>query len=126
MSRPRQGVKPRGPGQALAGPLEGSLPQRGVYQPRVRESSLTLPRTWGSFSTMELEERSLDDNLEGRCAVCGAELTEDEVHAARESGPPFLCSRHSAEEVPLTEEEKVAGDDPEQSGEGPSIGPGGA
>lgn len=72
-----------------------------------------------------LEERTLDDNLERRCEVCGAELTEAEVHAAREAGKPFLCSQHVAEEFPLVGEEEPAGDEPDRPGEQPGIGPGG-
>ena len=56
---------------------------------------------------MELEEHS-DDNLALRCVVCDVELTEAEILAAREAGPPFLCSRHTAEEVPLVEEEEAS------------------
>lgn len=56
---------------------------------------------------MELEERS-DDNLERRCAVCGIELTEAEILDGREAGPPFLCSSHTAEEVPLVNEDEAA------------------
>lgn len=46
---------------------------------------------------MDLEERTLDDNLADRCEVCGASLTEPEILAAREEGPPFLCSAHALE-----------------------------
>ncbi len=75
---------------------------------------------------MDLEERSLPDSLERTCAVCGAGLTESELHASREAGGPFLCSVHASEEVPIAQEEEVAGDEPDEAGEGPSIGPGGA
>ena len=75
---------------------------------------------------MGLEERTLPDSLERRCAVCGAELTEEEIHASREAGGPFLCSLHASEEVPMGQEEEAAGDELEEPGEAPSIGPGGA
>jgi hypothetical protein len=73
-----------------------------------------------------LEEDSLPDSLQRRCEVCGAELTEAEIHASREAGGPFLCSTHAAEQVPIVREEEPAGDDPDQPGERPSIEPGGA
>jgi len=71
-------------------------------------------------------EDSQPDSLECRCEVCGAELTESEVHASREAGGPFLCSIHAAEEVPIAREEELAGDEPDKPGERPSIAPGGA
>ncbi len=49
---------------------------------------------------MDLEERTLEDNLQRRCEVCGVPLTEQEIHEAREAGGGFLCSVHSAEELP--------------------------
>ena len=49
---------------------------------------------------MDLEERTLEDTLETTCSVCGAPLTQPEIEAARESGGPFLCSVHAAEELP--------------------------
>jgi hypothetical protein len=52
---------------------------------------------------MDLEERTLDENLERTCSVCGAQLTEQEIEAARETGGPFLCSVHAAEEEPADE-----------------------
>jgi hypothetical protein len=73
---------------------------------------------------MDLEERTLDDSLQRRCAVCGARLTDAEIHAARESGPPFLCSVHVAEEVPMRQEDELAGDEP-VPGDAPSPRPGG-
>jgi hypothetical protein len=76
--------------------------------------------------TVGLEEHSLPDSLERRCQVCGVELTEPEIHASREAGGPFLCSIHAAEEIPIAREEEVAGDQPEEPGERPSVGPGGA
>lgn len=53
---------------------------------------------------MELEEHTLDDNFDSVCAVCGAALTEREIHAAREAGPPFLCCTHAAENLPAVED----------------------
>jgi hypothetical protein len=43
------------------------------------------------------------DSLERSCAVCGAQLTTQEIHESRESGGPFLCSVHAAEELPAEE-----------------------
>ena len=47
---------------------------------------------------------AVTDNLEQRCAVCGAPLSEQEVETAREAGGPFLCSLHEAEELPAIDE----------------------
>ena len=58
---------------------------------------------------MDLEERTLEDTLEKTCAVCGARLTGREIEAARETGGPFLCSVHAAEELPAADLD--AGDD---------------
>ena len=52
---------------------------------------------------MDLEERTLEDTLEQTCAVCGARLTRQEILESRESGGPFLCSVHAAEELPAEE-----------------------
>ena len=49
---------------------------------------------------MDLEEHTLEDTLERSCAVCGAQLTTQEIQEAREAGGPFLCSVHAAEELP--------------------------
>jgi len=49
---------------------------------------------------VDLEERTLEDNLERTCRVCGTPLTELEIQEAREAGGPFVCSVHSAEELP--------------------------
>ena len=54
---------------------------------------------------MDLEERTLKDPFEPRCEVCGADLTESEIHVAREAGGPFLCSVHVAEELPAQDDE---------------------
>jgi hypothetical protein len=50
---------------------------------------------------MDLEEHSLDPVIEHTCAECGAKLTPAEIEVAMESGGPYLCSIHAAEEVPL-------------------------
>jgi hypothetical protein len=52
---------------------------------------------------MDLEERTLEDTLEQSCTVCGAQLTGLEIEAARETGGPFLCSVHAAEQLPAAE-----------------------
>jgi CRISPR/Cas system-associated protein Cas10 (large subunit of type III CRISPR-Cas system) len=52
---------------------------------------------------MDLEERTLDDTISRECAVCGARLTTQEIQAARETGGPFLCTVHAAEEAPADE-----------------------
>ena len=54
---------------------------------------------------MDLEEKSgVDPVIERTCAECGAKLTEAEIAASLETGGPYLCSVHAAEEVPLEEE----------------------
>jgi hypothetical protein len=54
---------------------------------------------------MNLEEREgVDPVIERRCAECGTKLTEAEIKAALDSGSPFLCTVHAAEQVPLDEE----------------------
>jgi hypothetical protein len=58
---------------------------------------------------MPLEERTLDEPFEERCAVCGAELTQSEILAAREDGGPFLCSVHAVEELPPGDDDEVSG-----------------
>ena len=57
---------------------------------------------------MGLEEHTLEDSLEKRCQECGAPLTEAEILAAREAGGPFLCSVHTAEDLPAEEEDPEA------------------
>ena len=52
---------------------------------------------------MDLEERTLEETLERSCAACGARLTKQEIMESRESGGPFLCSVHAAEELPAEE-----------------------
>jgi hypothetical protein len=59
---------------------------------------------------MDLEERTLEDTLEKTCTVCGARLTKLEIDAARETGGPFLCSVHAAEELPAADPEEAGGD----------------
>jgi hypothetical protein len=56
-----------------------------------------------------LEERSIEEPLERRCEVCGAQLTTQEIADAVEDGGPFLCSVHSAEELPADEDELPPG-----------------
>ena len=55
---------------------------------------------------MDLEEHTLEDQLERHCAACGTELTEAEIHAARETAGPFLCSVHAAEVLPAHEDDQ--------------------
>ena len=55
---------------------------------------------------MDLEERSLDPVIERTCAECGATLTDAEIQASLESGGPYLCSVHAAEQVPLADEDQ--------------------
>ena len=57
---------------------------------------------------MDLEERSLDPVIERTCAECGATLTDAEIQASLESGGPYLCSVHAAEQVPLADEDQPA------------------
>jgi hypothetical protein len=57
---------------------------------------------------MDLEERSLDPVIERTCAECGAKLTKQEIDASLDSGGPYLCSVHAAEEVPLADEDQPA------------------
>ena len=54
---------------------------------------------------MDLEERSgVDPVIERTCAECGTKLTESEIKASLDTGGPFLCTVHAAEEVPLDED----------------------
>jgi hypothetical protein len=54
---------------------------------------------------MDLEERdSVDPVIERRCAECGTTLTEQEIKASLDTGGPFLCTVHAAEQVPLDED----------------------
>jgi hypothetical protein len=53
---------------------------------------------------MDLEEGSgVDPVIERTCAECGTKLTDEEIKASLETGGPFLCTVHAAEEVPLEE-----------------------
>jgi hypothetical protein len=54
---------------------------------------------------MGLEEQSgVDPVIERTCAECGAKLTDEEIKASLETGGPFLCSVHAAEEVRLEDD----------------------
>ena len=55
---------------------------------------------------MDLEPHNLEPVIERTCAECGAKLTEREIEASVDSGGPFLCSIHAAEQVPLAEEDE--------------------
>ena len=53
----------------------------------------------------DLEETSgVDPVIERSCAECGTKLTESEIKASLETGGPFLCTVHAAEEVQLDED----------------------
>jgi hypothetical protein len=53
---------------------------------------------------MDLEERSgVDPVIERACAECGTKLTDEEIKASLETGGPFLCTVHAAEEIPMEE-----------------------
>jgi hypothetical protein len=58
---------------------------------------------------VSLEEHTIDEPLERRCEVCGASLTPQEMSDAVEAGGPFLCSVHSAEELPELDDPPPAG-----------------
>jgi hypothetical protein len=54
---------------------------------------------------VDLEEHSgVDPVIERTCAECGTKLTDQEIKASLETGGPFLCTVHAAEEVPLGED----------------------
>ena len=53
---------------------------------------------------MDLEEHSLDPVIERTCSECGATLTDREIEASLESGGPYLCSVHAAEEIAVDED----------------------
>ena len=55
---------------------------------------------------MDLEEHSVEPVIERTCVECGAKLTEREIQASLDSGGPYLCSIHAAEQVPLEEEDE--------------------
>jgi hypothetical protein len=53
---------------------------------------------------VDLEEHSgVDPVIERTCAECGTKLTDDEIKASLETGGPFLCTVHAAEEVSVEE-----------------------
>jgi hypothetical protein len=55
---------------------------------------------------MDLEERTgVDPVIERTCAECGTKLTNEEIKASLETGGPFLCSVHAAEEIRLEDED---------------------
>jgi hypothetical protein len=55
---------------------------------------------------MDLEEQSgVDPVIERTCAECGTTLTKAEIQASQETGGPFLCSVHAAEEMRLEDED---------------------
>jgi hypothetical protein len=57
----------------------------------------------------DLEESGgVEPVIQQRCAECGAELTDQEMKAALESGGPYLCTVHSIENVPLEDEDEPA------------------
>lgn len=57
---------------------------------------------------MDLEEHTgVEPVIERTCAECGAKLTDQEIQASLDSGGPFLCTVHAAEEVPLGEEDAL-------------------
>ena len=54
---------------------------------------------------MDLEEKTgVDPVIERSCAECGTKLTEAEIQASLDTGGPFLCTVHAAEEVQLDED----------------------
>ena len=54
---------------------------------------------------MDLEETSgVDPVIERTCAECGTKLTDAEIQASLDTGGPFLCTVHAAEEVRLDED----------------------
>lgn len=55
---------------------------------------------------MGLEEDTVDPVIERHCEECGAKLTSAEIQASLDTGGPFLCSVHAAEEVPLEDEDQ--------------------
>jgi hypothetical protein len=55
---------------------------------------------------MDLEEQTgVDPVIERTCAECGTKLTSEEIKASLETGGPFLCSVHAAEEIRLEDED---------------------
>ena len=66
---------------------------------------VSLAAAVGSRVAMALEEHTLNEPYEPRCQICGVELTQPEIHIAREANGPFLCSVHAAEELPAEDDE---------------------
>lgn len=61
---------------------------------------------------MSLEEHTIEDNLERRCSVCGAVLSDAEIEASREKEGPFLCLVHEEEEDTVAAPGEGVTDDP--------------
>ena len=54
---------------------------------------------------MDLEEKTgVDPVIERTCAECGTTLTSEEIKTSLETGGPYLCSVHAAEEIRLDDE----------------------
>jgi hypothetical protein len=54
---------------------------------------------------MGLEEQSgVDPVIERTCAECGTKLTDAEIQASLDTGGPYLCTVHAAEQVPVDED----------------------
>jgi hypothetical protein len=54
---------------------------------------------------MGLEETSgVDPVIERTCAECGTKLTDQEIQASLDTGGPFLCTVHAAEQVAVDED----------------------
>jgi len=54
---------------------------------------------------MDLEEKTgVDPVIERTCAECGTKLTDAEIQASLDTGGPFLCTVHAAEEVRLDDD----------------------
>ena len=60
---------------------------------------------------MTLEEHTIEQ-VPDRCEVCGAQLTDEELQVALESGEPALCNVHAAEASPALEADAIAPDEP--------------
>ena len=56
---------------------------------------------------MDLEEHTLEPVIQQTCSECGAKLTSGEIEASLDSGGPYLCSVHAAEEIPLDDENQA-------------------
>jgi hypothetical protein len=62
------------------------------------------PGAGGNVAGMDLEPRTLE-KVGDRCEECGAKLTAAEQQVALESGGPALCAVHTAEVVPVDEQD---------------------